>query len=116
MISLFNLFVQTAHAAAPTIQPAGSGSVATISPTDLITRYYDLAFNVLTLLAGSLATLYIIYYGIQYITSAGSPDKAKASRAGIINALAGIIIVLAAYAIIRLGIVLGNQLSTAGGS
>jgi hypothetical protein len=49
-------------------------------------------------LAGLVAVGYIIYGGIQYITSDGAPDATKDAQQTIINALVGLVIALLATA------------------
>jgi hypothetical protein len=54
----------------------------------------------LILIAGIIAIFYLIWAGIQYITAGGDDDKAKKARAGIFNAVIGIVVIIFAYAII----------------
>lgn len=56
--------------------------------------------NVILSVAGALAIIYLIYSGILYITAAGNPDSAKKGQQGIINAVIGIVIIVAAYFIV----------------
>ncbi len=86
----------------------GAGSVKTTLP-QLAKQLID----ILLIIAGILAVVYLIWAGYQYITSAGSPDKAKAARAGIINAIIGIVIIVSAYFIIRFAVGIGNDVSKA---
>lgn len=58
--------------------------------------------NIVLVIAGFLAIIYLIFSGIRYITSAGNADQAKAARQGIINAVIGIAVVVAAFVIVRL--------------
>ncbi|MEI6477430.1 MAG: hypothetical protein WCO52_00360 [bacterium] len=113
MISLLALFVQKAYAGnAPVIAPIGHPNVGNSDAVALIGTIYTQAFTIITLLAGALAVLYIIYNGVQYITSNGNPEKAKVARQGIINAVIGIAIVVATFFIIRIGITVGNDITT----
>jgi len=57
----------------------------------------DKIINVVSLVAGILAVLYLIYAGIIYITAGGNPDQAKKGQQGIINAVIGIVIIVLAY-------------------
>ena len=81
------------------------------SPTGTVNNLFTEASNILAALAGAAAVLYIMWYGIQYITAGGSPDKAKQARAGIVNGIIGIVIVVAAYAIVRLGTTIASNIS-----
>lgn len=74
-----------------------------VIPTGQGLGLVDLAVKVLqflTLLAGIIAIFYLIWAGIQYITAGGDDDKAKKARAGIFNAVIGIVVIIFAYAII----------------
>jgi hypothetical protein len=48
-----------------------------------------------------IAVLFIIYGGYQYIFSAGADDVAKAGRKTLINALAGLVIIVLAYVMVQ---------------
>ena len=65
--------------------------------------------NLIVLIAGALAVIYLIYSGILYITAAGNPDQAKKGQQGVINAIIGIVIIVATYFIIRVAVDLGGQ-------
>ncbi|PIX30025.1 hypothetical protein COZ63_01930, partial [Candidatus Berkelbacteria bacterium CG_4_8_14_3_um_filter_42_13] len=52
--------------------------------------------------------IYLIYSGIIYITAAGNPDAAKKGQQGVINAIIGIVIIIAVYFIIRVAMGLGT--------
>lgn len=61
--------------------------------------------------AGYAAVGFIIYGGYKYMTSAGSPDGMVAARKTIMNAVIGLVVSMAAVAIVRtvsLGIGLGS--------
>lgn len=51
-------------------------------------------------LAGLVAAGFVIYGGIQYVTSQGEPDKTKDAQQTIINALIGMVIAIAAAAFV----------------
>ena len=55
--------------------------------------------KVLLLIAAILATIFLVYSGIQYITASGEPAKATAARTGIVNAIIGIIVIILAFSI-----------------
>lgn len=63
----------------------------------IFNRIYD---NFLVIVAGAVI-LYIIYGGILYITSGGSPEKAKKGRQIIINTMIGLIVILTSYTILQ---------------
>ena len=62
------------------------------------------------LIAGSLAVLYLVWSGIQYIMSGGDSKKAEAGKTGVKNAVIGIAIIMASGAIIGLGAAVGNAI------
>lgn len=64
---------------------------------------------VILTIVGVLAVLYLIYSGILYITAGGNADRVKAARTGIINAIIGIIVVMAAFFIVRFAVSVGRQ-------
>ncbi len=77
--------------------------------------WQDIATQVLNwmlALAGLLAVAYLIYSGILYITAAGNPDQAKKGQQGVINAVIGIVIIAATWAIIGLAFNLSNEITT----
>lgn len=65
---------------------------------------FDLIFNIFRFaytLAGILCVGYLIFGGYLYLTSGGDENKAKNGTQAITNAIIGLIIVLAAAAILR---------------
>lgn len=59
----------------------------------------DMILNVVYMVAGALAVIFIIIGGIHYITSAGEPGKITKAKNTIIYAIIGLIIVILAFAI-----------------
>jgi hypothetical protein len=51
-------------------------------------------------IAAIVAVGYIVWAGIQYVTSEGSPDRTKEAQTTIINALVGLVIALIASAFV----------------
>lgn len=74
---------------------------------------YDLTLVALAILdmllrlAGLIAVGYVIYGGIQYITSQGEPEGIKNAQSTIMNALIGLVIAILAAAIV---VFIGNRL------
>jgi len=58
--------------------------------------------NFMLYLSGSLAVLGVIWGGTQYVAAMGSEEKAKKAKQTIIWCLAGMLIVIAAYSIVKL--------------
>lgn len=59
-------------------------------------------------IAGMVAIGFVIYGGIQYVTSQGAPDATQKAQSTIQNALLGLVIALLAIVFVSF---LGNQLS-----
>jgi heme/copper-type cytochrome/quinol oxidase subunit 2 len=74
---------------------------------DLITLAGNMVNSILIIIS-VVAVLYLIYGGIQYITAGGDADKASKGRVTITNAIIGIVIILAAFAIYNFSVRLGN--------
>lgn len=52
-------------------------------------------------MAGILAVIFIIYSGIQYIVSSGDPGRVQTAKAGLRNAVVGLIIATGAYMLVE---------------
>lgn len=75
-------------------------------PNDLV--YVGLAaVDIALTIAGAAAVIYVIWGGIQYVISQGEPDKTRAARNTITNALVGLVIASIAIAVVSY---LGSQL------
>lgn len=79
--------------------------IASPSGDDGLSKFiWTVALNIVEMLlvaAGYLATGYIIYGGYKYMISAGSPDGMVAARKTIMNACIGLVISIAAVAIVN---------------
>ncbi len=53
-------------------------------------------------LSGTIAMLYIIIGGYQYITSAGNPALAEKGKKTLTNAIIGLVIIILSYVIVKL--------------
>lgn len=67
--------------------------------------------NILLFLAAAAAVIYLIWAGIKYLTAGGDTKKAGEARTAIINAVIGLIVIVAAYTIIRIAISAGQSAS-----
>lgn len=56
--------------------------------------------NLIALLAGVVAVILVVISGFQFITSGGDPGKVASARSALIGALVGVVIVVAAQAIL----------------
>jgi TRAP-type C4-dicarboxylate transport system permease small subunit len=73
----------------------------------LINNIFNIAYGA----AGLVAVAYLIVGGYQYITSQGNPDATATAKGTIVNAITGLIIILASYLIIRFAL---DQLEVGG--
>jgi Type IV secretion system pilin len=74
-----------------------------LTPNDWVQVVFLVVLAVLDMalrLAGVIAIGYIVYGGIQYVTSQGEPDKTKDAQQTIINALIGLSIAMVAAAFV----------------
>ena len=62
-------------------------------------------------IAGMVAVAFVIWGGIQYITSEGQPDKTKDAQQTIINALIGLVIAIISVSVISF---IGNRIGVGG--
>jgi hypothetical protein len=65
------------------------------------------AVDIALVIAGMAAVFFVIYGGIQYVISQGEPDKTRAAKNTITNAIVGLIIAGVAVSIVSF---LGSQL------
>lgn len=56
--------------------------------------------DILLRLAAIIAVIFIIYGGVQYITSQGSPDKTDQARSTVISAVVGLTIAVVASVVV----------------
>jgi hypothetical protein len=77
-------------------QGGGDVSLVALGVLDIVLR-----------IAAIAAVIYIIYGGIQYVVSEGSPDKTKEAQNTLINALVVLVIALVASAFVSF---IGNRI------
>jgi hypothetical protein len=71
---------------------AGGGGLGTLIPSIV---------NLIALVAGLIAFVYLVYSGFMYITAAGNEKNAEAGQKGITWAIIGIVIIFLSWAIVR---------------
>ncbi len=79
----------------PTIEASGSAA-------EILTNIGLRLIDVLLILGGFVAVLMVILAGFRYITAAGNPDAAKKARSALIHALIGVVLIVAAFVLVRL--------------
>lgn len=71
---------------------------------DELNDLWRIALNIVEILiqlAGYAAVVLIVWGGIKFVLSQGSPDKISDARTTIMNAVIGLVVALAAVAIVR---------------
>ena len=68
-------------------------------PGDLMLVFLAI-IDILLRAAGLIAIGFVIFGGIQYVTSQGEPDKTKKAQGTIVNALIGLVITVISAAIV----------------
>ena len=81
-----------------------SSAPAALDLKTFIANFGSQILDIALLLIAIVAVLYLVFYGYQYITAGGDPEKAKKARSGIINAIIGIIVVALAFTIVHFAI------------
>ena len=58
--------------------------------------------QLMLILSGMIAVVFVIIGGYQYITSGGNEEQAEKGKKAIINAIIGLVVVMLAYAIVTI--------------
>ena len=88
----------------PCTPPSATGSTWTVDMSGGMNSVWIVVMNVVQWIivgAGYVSLYFVIWGGFKFITSQGEPDRIKSSRETIANAVIGLVIVLAAVAIVR---------------
>ena len=91
-------FIKEAYAAISITNPTtklGEGQAG-------LNQLVEISINILFAFAGLLFMAMLFIAGINYLNAGGDPKSSQAARARITNAIIGIIIVVAAFAITQL--------------
>lgn len=78
-----------------------AGSCNTSDDGSGVKRIITIAIRIVQSIAGVLATFYLIYAGLKFISSSGGSDGVKSAKNMILYSSIGILIVLIAEGIIR---------------
>lgn len=100
MVHLFSLLVLIGTPLVASAQDLNQLTLTVIPNGDLLTVLGRLLQQIL-LIIGILAFFYLLYAGINYVTSGGDPAKAKTSMGTIVNVAIGIIIIAVSYLLLR---------------
>lgn len=73
-----------------------------IDPPPVSAPSLNVGLNRVFFWAGVVAVVVIVIAGFRYITSAGSPDKAKQARNTIVYTVIGLLIILFSFAIVSI--------------
>lgn len=117
-LSLISALSAGVALAAPTFDPSngvyvgGSGDFAS-APTvtdaaSLISSIGNQVLNIFLVIVAIIAVLYLVFYGYQYITAGGDPEKATKARGGILNAIIGIVVITLAFTIVHFAVNVGG--------
>ncbi|MCR4324721.1 MAG: pilin [Candidatus Curtissbacteria bacterium] len=68
---------------------------------DLVPTLVEAALKVVLPIAGMITVLFIIFSGIQFITSGGNPEAVGKARGRLMYAIIGFVIILLAFAILQ---------------
>src|SRR3990170_3169158 len=107
-VGAMTLFLGAQHALAqskvtPIETEAGADTNIEVEKVPLLegelTAWIGNIINVILIIVGILAVIYLIYGGIMYVTAGGDAEKANKGRVAITNAIIGIVIIMLALAI-----------------
>lgn len=86
----------------------GAGDPGSISPSDVLGRFISSWWGVAYVVAGIIFLLYLVWGGIEWAIAGSNKDRVENAKNKISNALMGLVLVAASYALIQLvGYVLG---------
>lgn len=101
MKKLANLFLYSTVLAQAEIQLRPSGAFAGLEQIT-IPEIVPVVIRVIFVVAALVALIFLVVGGIKWITAGGDKAATESARGTITSALVGLMVVLAAYAIIRL--------------
>lgn len=94
-------------------QPGGTNVNGRGNTSSILNRIASSVISIILTIAGVLAVFYLIYSGILYITAGGNAEQTKKARTGIINAIIGVVVIIAAFFIVRFATSVGNTVQNA---
>ena len=81
--------------------PAGIPSTSSSNPTAFVANLINRGLTLLVIVCFIAAFVYIILGGLKFITSGGDPKAVEGARSQITWGIIGLVVVICAYAIIR---------------
>jgi ABC-type Fe3+ transport system permease subunit len=84
----------------PASQPGGGSCAPQVTHISDIWLIVAAFVEILLRIGAILAIVFVIYGGVQYITSQGEPSKTNQARQTVINALIGLVIAVGATTIV----------------
>lgn len=99
IVTALMLTPAAALAEIPNPCPSNNPACGTGQPNDLITLITNIS-NVILLLVGVIAVLFLIIGGFYYMTSAGNPEQIGKAKTTILYAIIGILVTLLAWAVV----------------
>ncbi len=101
MLGLVGYIAQPAYANGIDQARSGSNKVKTGgSNSSSVTSLLRVVTNTLLFVAGAVAVVMIVLGGLKYITSNGNADQIKSAKNTIMYAVIGLVVAIAAYAIV----------------
>lgn len=92
--------VKTAHAASGSFSVnIGDETKSRVAINDSLGSFVSKSFSAVILVAGLATFMYLIYGGVQWISSGGDKGKLEEARSKITNGIIGLAIVASAWAV-----------------
>ena len=76
--------------------------VGAAAPVATLNGLVDRLVNLVGIIAGVILFFYLVFSGFQYLTAGGNADQAKKGQQGIVNAIIGIILIVASYSLFQI--------------
>lgn len=78
-----------------------TGTAAANAPVEVkINSLFQFGINLILFASGAVAVFFLIFGGIQYVTSLGNQERMDGARKTITNALIGLVVVIFSFAIV----------------
>jgi len=105
LATLINSALLTVAAASPAFAQ-GAGTVGFEKPAEAkitdIGKLISSGISLVIIISGLLVFIFLVWGGIEWLTSGGDKGKVEAARNRIVSALVGLAIIAAAWALVRI--------------